>query len=138
VAGDAPDGALRILLVDDEEDIRVSLRRLLARLPVEAVHVDEAANGEDAIRTIRSGAYHLILSDYRLGRVSGVDVLEIARIERPETVRVLMTAYEEMEIAQQAVNRARIEGFIRKPWENDALLALVGRLLLERFPAPAA
>lgn len=138
MAGEPNPNALHVLLVDDEEDIRSSLRRVLARLPVESVLFTEAANGEDAIDLLRKGFYHLILSDYRMGRVSGVDVLEIARIEEPRTVRVLMTAFEDMEIAREAVNRARIEGFVKKPWENAKLIAMIEKLLLERYPqAPA-
>lgn len=134
-----PEGrALRVLVVDDEADIRGSLRRVLARLPVESVEFHEAENGEDAIGMLRKQFFHLILSDYRMGRVSGVDVLEIARIEEPRTVRVLMTAFEDMDIAREAVNRARIEGFVRKPWENEKLLALVEKLLAERYPNATA
>lgn len=129
---------LRILVVDDEDDVRASLRRLLGRLPGVRVTVDEAGSGEDGIKALRRNAYHLVLSDYRMGKITGVDLLEIARIERPTTVRVLMTAFAEMEIAREAVNRARIEGLVHKPWDNETLLGMVGKLLAEHLPRPAA
>jgi YesN/AraC family two-component response regulator len=126
-AGPAP--TIRILVVDDEEEIRAALKRLLARLPYPGLTVDEAASGEDAITLLRRNAYRLILSDYRMGRVTGVDVLEIARLEQPHAARVLMTGYEDMEIAREAVNRARIEGLLRKPWDNDKLRGVLDTLL---------
>ncbi|MHB8585824.1 MAG: response regulator [Thermoplasmatota archaeon] len=133
----ADQAARRVLVVDDEPEIRQAVRRLLQRMPEFRVNVDEAPNGEEAITLLRRHPYSIVVSDYRMGRVSGVDVLEIARIEQPAAVRVLMTAYEDMEIAREAVNRARIEGLVRKPWENDKFLALMERLSAEHTPNAA-
>lgn len=119
----------RVLVVDDEEQIRRLLRMILMRTPEINAAVHEASSAEDAIQTIRHNEFDLVITDYRMGVKTGVDFLEVAVRERPNMRRVLITAFGEMDIGVEAINRGRVDGFVRKPWENARLVALVRNLL---------
>lgn len=120
---------VRILVVDDDAPIRRLLGALLKRGLPGAVEIREAATGEDALLALKDGKYDLVLSDYRMGAVNGVDVLESAAARHAGAARVLITGYADVPVAVDGVNRGQMDGFVTKPWDNDRLVALVERVL---------
>jgi YesN/AraC family two-component response regulator len=117
----------RILIVEDEPDILASIKDLL-EMSLPGVTVSTAVNGMEALRMIPEVAPHLIITDYKMPGMNGLEFLEAARARAPETPRILMTAFPDLEVAVRAINDAHIENFLAKPVEPDHLLAKVTRI----------
>jgi len=114
---------LRVLIVDDEADVRLGLRMLIKSLGAE---VREAASGEMALEVTGDWTPHLLLSDITMGEMSGMELLGRVRRDRPE-IRVLMiTGYGTIELAVEAMRRGAVH-FITKPFDNREILAEVER-----------
>lgn len=128
-----PAGAT-VLVVDDEAGIRSVLRRLLAAAGLDARGVEEAASGEAALDVLARRRFDLVLTDFRMPRASGLEVLAWVREHHPGTRRALMTGNNEAPTAG-APEPGLVEAWFRKPWDNDALLARIAGLLAAP-PAP--
>jgi DNA-binding NtrC family response regulator len=119
----------RILVVEDENAIRLALKGLLRR---EGYEVELAASGEQALAALGAGVFDLVLTDLALGRgASGMDVLRAAKEQRVETAVVMITAHGSEKIAVEAM-KAGAEDYVPKPFDNDELRVIVRRAL-ERY-----
>ncbi len=115
----------RILVVDDELSIREYLEVLLGR----AGHTVEVAESLEAARTLlASRTYELVVSDFRLGNESGIDVLKAARALTPPPEVIIITAYGTTASAVQAMRQGAYD-YISKPFDNDELMLLIDRAL---------
>ncbi|MAE71352.1 MAG: DNA-binding response regulator [Gemmatimonadetes bacterium] len=114
---------LRVLIVDDEADVRLGLRLLVTSLGAE---VREAASAEMAIEVLRGWAPHLLLSDVTMGEMSGMELLERVRRDRPEIQVLMITGYGTIELAVEAMRRGAAH-FITKPFDNREILEEVAR-----------
>lgn len=118
----------KVLVVDDEQDILESLCTLLeATLDVETV---QAANGQDALEKLQG--ISVVLSDYKMPGMNGLDFLREVRNRMPKVPRVLMTAFPDLKIAIEAINDAKIESFFTKPLDPDRIVEGVQDLLSEQ------
>jgi DNA-binding NtrC family response regulator len=128
---DQPAGILlkgRILVVDDEEDIRESLDALLS---LEGYAVDLASNGAEGLRRIESRDYDLILLDLMMPDRSGMEVLRDIR-DRDRDIPVFMvTAFGSIDVAVEAL-KCGADDFIQKPWKNEQLLVEIGQAISKR------
>jgi DNA-binding NtrC family response regulator len=116
----------RILVVEDEQAIRLALKGLLRR---EGYEVVEAEDGENAVTKLHEETFDLVITDLALGRgASGMDVLKVAKELRPETAVVMITAHGSEKIAVEAM-KAGAEDYVPKPFDNDELRVVVGRAL---------
>lgn len=114
---------LRVLVVDDDDDVRLGLELLARSLGVE---VQAAANGEEALDLLRMSPPHLLLSDITMPGISGMELLRRVRAEQPQ-IRVLMiTGYGTIELAVEAMRRGAVH-FITKPFDNQQILAEIVR-----------
>jgi DNA-binding NtrC family response regulator len=104
----------RILVIDDEPDVRESLEGLLGLLP--DVEVATAGSFAEGRAKMRAEHWDIIFSDQRLQDGRGVDILAEAATARPEAVRVLMSAFQDFDALLRGVNAAHIDHFIQKPW----------------------
>lgn len=120
-----------VLVVDDDETMRLICRRFFARC-VEVTEVQEAASGEEGIERLRARSFDCVLSDFRMGAASGIDVLAFAKAHRPQAVRILFTGYAAPAIHQEAMVRAGVHEFLEKPMTTGE----IERLLLERMVEP--
>ncbi len=126
VTGTALQG--RILVIDDEEDIRESLDALLT---LEGYAVDLAPNGAEGLRRLESREYDLVLLDLMMPERSGMDVLSDIR-ERDRAIPVFMvTAFGSIDVAVEALKRGA-DDFIQKPWKNEQLLVEISQVIAKR------
>jgi diguanylate cyclase (GGDEF)-like protein len=117
-----------LLVVDDEPYILPTLGALLAG-DFEVVTADSA----DAAQAIFSRqSVDIILTDQKMPRRTGVQLLEWVRENSPQTVRLLMTGYAELEDAVEAINRGHIYHYLLKPWHTEELLQVL-RNAAEKF-----
>jgi DNA-binding NtrC family response regulator len=115
---------LEVLLVDDEETIRVTLADDLAA----AGHrVTALADGAEALRAIENRVFDVVVSDIRMPGAEGTQLLERAKALRPETEVILITAYGTIESAVQAL-RAGAYHYVVKPFLNEDIVAHVDRI----------
>ncbi len=111
-----------ILVVDDDAEVLRAIARDLRRQYGEAYRVLRAASGEEALDAVRDldakgDPIALFLSDQRMPGMSGVEFLEEATALFPDAKRVLLTAYADTEAAIRAINRARTDYYLMKPWD---------------------
>lgn len=121
----------KILIVDDEEDIASSLKRLL-ELALPGVIIETTGTGEEAVDMLEATEYDTILCDYRLPGIGGLDVLNRALDKQPMVPRVLFSAYADLDMALAAINDLRVESVLTKPLDNATLVYMVNDLLVER------
>jgi len=119
------DKKYHILVVDDEVSMRELLDVLLAK---QGYQVSEARNGKQALKMIQKNNYDLILSDIRLGDITGLEVLMEAKQKNPDTVVIMISAYSTTEIAVKAMNGGAYD-FIPKPFDNIELKQTIQKAL---------
>ncbi len=115
----------RILVVDDEADIRESLDALLS---LEGYVVDLAQNATDGLRRLEGATYDLILLDLMMPDRSGMEVLKEVRERDSETPIFMITAYGSVEVAVDAIKNGANDYF-SKPWDNEKLLIEIERMI---------
>ncbi len=126
VSGTAIQG--RILVIDDEEDIRETLDALLS---LEGYAVDLAPNGTEGLHRLESREYDLVLLDLMMPDRSGMDVLRDIR-ERDRQIPVFMvTAFGSIDAAVEAL-KCGADDFIQKPWKNEQLLVEISQVIAKR------
>src|SRR5437870_4653949 len=114
-----------ILLVEDKDSLRQMLRLTLQN----AGHsVDEARDGAEARRRLSDSRYNLVLTDLKMPRADGLEVLRAARSADSETPVIMLTAYGTVDEAVQAMKEGAYE-FLQKPVDSNHLLSLVRRAL---------
>ena len=107
-----------ILIVDDEENILRSLRRQLVDLEYTVLTV---SSGYQALELLDSREIAVIISDQRMPEMTGTEFLSLAKEKKPDTVRILLTAFCDMKDTVDAINKGEIFRYINKPWEEDEL-----------------
>jgi DNA-binding NtrC family response regulator len=114
-----PNPAGSVLIIDDEAEIRESLRTLLE---IEGYEVDAAASGEEGLARIGERAFDLILLDLALPDRNGLDLLAEVREQNASLAVIMITAYGTVENAVRAMQSGAVN-FIQKPWDNEKLVA---------------
>src|SRR6266480_2379748 len=115
----------RVLVVDDEKAMVLALKGLLSK---EGYHVETAGSGEEALRRIETGSFHVVITDLSMNGVGGMQVLEHARRVDPDLAVVMITAYGSEKIAVQAMKLGAVD-YVPKPFDNDELRLVVRRVM---------
>ncbi|MBI4823627.1 MAG: sigma-54-dependent Fis family transcriptional regulator [Nitrospirae bacterium] len=115
----------KILIVDDEKDI---LRALEFLLSGEGYSVTKALSGEEAVEQIKKTDFDIVLTDLKMEKMDGIQVLEEAKRINPETTVILMTAYASVESAVDAMKKGASE-YIVKPFINEEIRLTIKRQL---------
>ena len=118
----------KILVIDDEADIRESLGELLR---LEGYEVDVAAGGAEGAKKLELHGYDLVLLDLMMPDRSGMDVLREVRERDRETPIFMITAYGSIDIAVEAL-KIGANDFFTKPWKNDQLVIEIDRMISQR------
>ena len=117
----AVDARPTLLFVDDEERILRSLRMLFAA----DFRVLVATSGYDALEILKREKIHALVSDQRMPLMTGVDLLRQAREVAPNTMRLLLTGYSDIEAIIGSINDGEVFRYINKPWNVDEIRAIV-------------
>ncbi|MDH5570199.1 MAG: response regulator [Gammaproteobacteria bacterium] len=107
-----------ILIVDDEENIINSLKRLLRR---DGYNILTAIGGNAGLDVLKSNKVAVIISDQRMPEMSGVEFLGHVKELYPDTVRIVLSGYTDLNSVTDAINKGSIYKFLTKPWEDDLL-----------------
>ncbi len=120
----------RVLLVDDEPAITKSLNRLLRK---EGYIIDMCNTGAEGLQILETATepFSLIISDQRMPEMSGSQFLEQASKIAPDTIRFLLTGYSDLQAVVDAVNKGKINRYLTKPWNDEALLLHVRQAIDE-------
>jgi diguanylate cyclase (GGDEF)-like protein len=110
-----------LLVVDDEPYILPTLAALLS----EEFEVTTADSADAAQEAMTRRPADLILTDQRMPRRTGVQLLEWVRENYPRTLRILMTGFAELEDAVEAINRGHVYHYLLKPWRTEDLLQIL-------------
>ncbi|HZN51550.1 MAG TPA: sigma-54 dependent transcriptional regulator [Methylomirabilota bacterium] len=121
----APRGT--VLVVDDEESVRASVRAILE----ETCDVLEAANGAQALDVLKSREIDLVMLDQRMPGEPGIDVLPRIKAADPSTIVVIATAVRELRTAVEALKRGAYD-YLTKPFDVDDILMLAQRAFEKR------
>jgi response regulator RpfG family c-di-GMP phosphodiesterase len=118
------DTPVEILFVDDEKNVLQSLRRLC----IEGNYSVILANsGEEALEILKNNPnIGLIVSDQRMPAMTGSEFLEKAKEMLPDTVRILLTGYADINAVADAINKGGAYRYITKPWNDEELLQIIG------------
>ena len=111
-----------VLLVDDDEHVRRALKRVLKRA---RCRLAEAADAAEALKIIESQPVHVVVSDYRMPGMSGVEFLRVVKDRWPRVQRVLLTGQADTAAVEEAVNQSEIFRFIWKPWDDAHLILTI-------------
>ncbi|HUE94589.1 response regulator [Pseudomonas sp.] len=108
---------IRILFVDDEERILRSLALQFRR----EYQVLTESDPRRALERLRSEKVHIIVSDQRMPQMSGAELLAQARQIAPDTLRILLTGYSDLDAAVEALNSGGIFRYLTKPWDQQEM-----------------
>lgn len=107
-----------VLIVDDEENVYKSLRRLLMR---DGYHILTASGASEAFELLASNRVDVVISDHRMPNMQGVDFLTHVRSMYPHTARIVLTAYQDEQVLSRAVNEGEVFRFLTKPWDDEKI-----------------
>jgi response regulator RpfG family c-di-GMP phosphodiesterase len=116
-----------LLVVDDEPDVCDSVHDLLRR----EFRVLKASSAEDACRLMQEEEVHIIMTDQRMPRITGVEFLARVKAKRPQAIRMLFTGYADLDSIIAAINQGHIYQFLKKPWQPEELEAAVRQAAAE-------
>ncbi|TXT36219.1 MAG: response regulator [Comamonadaceae bacterium] len=126
VLGGSGESPATILCVDDEAGILSALRRLFR---AKGLAVQVAQSGQAGLALMQTQAFDLVISDMRMPEMDGVAFLEQVRQHWPDTMRLLLTGYADINAVMGAINKGEIYRYIAKPWDdNDIFLVVRGAL----------
>ncbi len=117
-----------ILIVDDEEVVRMSHLRTLAGLHC---HVEAAWNGQEALRAMERQPFDVILLDLRMPDLDGMSVLKIIKERWPESQVVIITGYPSIETAKEAVRLGAYD-YLAKPVGPDDVIKAANAAMLQK------
>ncbi len=114
----AENRAYPILYVDDEPQNLFTFRYALE----DRFNVITAHSGSEAMRVLERENIAVLMCDQRMPEMTGIEVCRRAREMKPDTVRIIVTAYADMQAAIDAINQGQVLRFLTKPWQNDELV----------------
>jgi DNA-binding NtrC family response regulator len=111
-----------ILIVDDEQPVRLALGRILEGA---GYTVSLAETSEEALAILDRIPVQLLISDNHMPGMPGIDLLKLVRVRYPYILRIMLTGDADPEIPVRSINEGEVYRFLRKPWNNSDLRTIV-------------
>ncbi len=118
ISTDEPSSEATVMIVDDEENVNKSLRRLLMR---DGYHILTANSANEAFDLLAQHNVDVVISDHRMPQMQGVEFLTHVRSMYPNTQRIVLTAYQDEEALARALNEGEVFRFLTKPWDDETI-----------------
>jgi DNA-binding NtrC family response regulator len=122
----------RLLVVDDEPDMLEFVERVARR----RFQVTPCASADDALEELASGEYEVLITDQKMPRVSGLELLDRIAGLYPDLVRVLLSGFTDLPDIQRAVEHSHVHAYVLKPVDSQKLLAAIEQAYRVRDGAP--
>lgn len=113
---------IRLLLVDDEPSVLKALNRLFYDLNVD---IRTADSGQQALELLNQEGADIIISDMRMPGMDGAELFTEVASLLPESERILLTGYSDLESTIDAINKGKVNFYVEKPWDNERLRKIV-------------
>jgi adenylate cyclase len=123
-------GKPRLLIVDDEPDMLDFLERVFRA----EFAVTRCGSAEDALAQLKAAptdTFRVLITDQKMPRMTGVELLEAIRDSHPELVKILLSGFTELPEIQRAIERCGIAAYVVKPVDADRLKEAVRAVMLE-------
>lgn len=114
-----------ILIVDDEKEVLNALRTTFERAKQFKSKIITAESSEKAMNILKNQEFDLVLSDYKIPGINGIELLREVKNKYPDTVRMLITGYSDLKTAREAINLAEVNNYLEKPWDNEELRSII-------------
>jgi two-component system, probable response regulator PhcQ len=111
-----------LLVVDDEDSVRNSLKRTLRNEDYEII---DRSSAEDGLKLLLERPVDIIISDHAMPGMTGIEFLRMARIHRPDSIRIILTGQADLEMAVRAINEDQLYRFLLKPWDQIDLRVML-------------
>lgn len=114
--------------------MRLICRRFFQRAALpQGIEITEAETGESAIDLLTEREFDCVLTDYRMGAITGIEVLAYAQQKRPEAIRILMTGFGTTDLNVDATLRANAHEVFEKPMTSREIGEVLRERVLERY-----
>jgi DNA-binding NtrC family response regulator len=121
----------KIVVVDDEELITSTLSNFMfVELEIDAITFNKP---QEAANYLASNEVDLVISDFLMPEMDGIELLTSARENHPHAPRVLLTGYADKENAIKAINQVQLYQYVEKPWDNEQLKNIIKNGLERKF-----
>ncbi len=124
----------KVLIVDDESEMRVALETTLKR---EGYETRTAEDGMEALKFFANNHFDVVVSDVKMPHLNGVDLLRAIKQKSPKTNVIMMTAYGDIDNAVEAMRTGAYD-YLLKPFSADILISTIKRAFVESFTQPVA
>ena len=118
---DLEDNVYKILIVDDDIDILDALYLTLIEAKEFHSEISTASEPKKGLKKLDEREFDLVLCDYKMPEMNGVEFLTEVKERFPEAIRMLITGYSDIHVAKKAINQAHVYSYIEKPWDNNEL-----------------
>src|SRR3954466_16334466 len=122
------DMARRLLIVDDEPDMLDFLDRVFRR----EYEVIRAQSVDEAVRHLEAGWFAVVVTDRRMARRSGLELLEFAAQRQPQAIRVLLTGYADSLVDEKVAQWRLVDAWVSKPIDSAALKQSIEQAIQKR------
>ncbi len=122
----------RLLILDDEPNILRSLKRLLRR---DGYEIHTVTSAQEALNLLALYEFQVVLSDQRMPEMTGTDFLSRVKELYPDTIRIVLSGYTDLDSVTDAVNRGAIYKFLTKPWDDEQLRSQIRQAFLHHAAA---
>ncbi len=119
----------RLLLLDDEENVLSSLKRLFRR---DGYEIHAATDAASAFEMLAQHPIGVVISDQRMPGMSGTEFLRRVKELYPDTIRIVLSGYTELQAATDAINEGAIYRFLTKPWDDNQLRTAIRDAFLQQ------
>ena len=113
-----------LLIVDDEPNVLKSLKRLLSNNDFNILTAPDAKEGLKALTTCD---IHVVISDYRMPGLNGVEFLSQVKEKYPDTIRMILSGYADVTAVVEAINDGHVYKFMAKPWNDQEITTSIMR-----------